>query len=251
MNRIAGLLVSASLLVLVTGCSSFIDPVPKNIYMVKKYNAGNKDNETSIPGGMLSVATIKSIGLSAVEKYFGNTLSPDNAQIEVSAVDLNALKELVEHDIRPDDKLDAEAKLKKVPEGLFYLTISSANNERYALVLNAGSGDVLKISNETQTGVEGIDDPGDRTGSFNPEVSYKFLQEKEALNPKDFRVDRGMFIEAKEAAYYYFISMEDNSLKYLIEVDLTKNKVKGFSKDIMALLTWNGKVFAKLPIKQE
>lgn len=251
MNKLALLFASASLLIFISGCSSFMDPVPKNVFMIKKYNEGNKNNATSITGGVLSVETTKSLGLNAVEKYLGIRLLPDEVQFDVTVVDLNALKELVEHDIRPDEKQNAEESLKEVPEGLFYLTITSPNNERYELVLNAGTGDVLKISNEPQMREVSGGIPSDKTVNSHSEITNKFLQEKEALNPRDFQEDGGLFVEDKKIAYYCFRSIKDNSLKYVIEIDLAKNKITGFNKDIMALLTWNAKVSVKMPSMQE
>ncbi|MFC4812151.1 hypothetical protein [Paenibacillus sp. GCM10023250] len=250
MNRLALLLVSAAFLVAMTGCGSLIDPVPKNVYRVKTFKEGHPNHETAISGGVLSIETAKSLGLNAVEKYLGNRLSPDDARFEVTAVDVQALKELVEQQMRPDEKKQAETKLNEVPEGLFYLTIISPNNERYGLVLNAGTGDVLKISDDTQAGTESAGIPGDKAISAYSELANQFLVEK-GLSSSGLWADGGLFVEAREAAYYCIRSTEDDSLDYLIEVDIAENQVTGFSKDIMAMLTWNAKVFAKAPSMQE
>lgn len=240
MNRLAFILLTFTLLLLMTGCGSLFNPVPKNVVMVKKIKEIDKNNEVSMPGGVLSVETIKSLGLNALGKYFDIQLSPDQVQFEVTVVDINALKGLVEQNIHPDERKDAEAMLKEVPEGLFYLTITSPSKERYELVLNAGTGDVLKISNQnnSNSGLKEFDlDYSNRID--------KFLQEKQGLKSEDIKQVEKMFSENEDT--YVYRNLKDNRLRYVIEVDIPQNKVTGFSKDIMALLTWSAKISAKVP----
>ncbi|MBM7569111.1 hypothetical protein [Paenibacillus sacheonensis] len=248
MNRFALILASAALLLITSGCSSFFEAVPKNVVMVKKYSGVDESSQPLKAGEILSLQTTKSLGLNAVKKYFDKQISEDDVQFELTTVELNALRVLVEHDIRPDVKQDAEAKLKEVPEGLFYLTITFPDNERYELVLNARTGDVLKISNQSQIGDVSAGNSKEMTSHSDSENVNKFLQEKEGLNPKDIK-ETAVFAEGK--ASYYLINIENDSLKYVIEFDTQMNKVMGFSKGIMALLTWGSKVTTKVPTMQE
>ncbi|MCK9862449.1 hypothetical protein [Paenibacillus sp. ATY16] len=237
MNKLACFFLAFALLLLMTGCGSLMNPVPKNVVMVKRIEENNKNNEIAMPRGVLAVESTKSLGLNALEKYFGVRLSADQAQFEVKVVDINALKGLVEQNIQSDERKDAEAMLKEVPEGLFYLTITSTSNQRYELVLNAGTGGVLKISNPNQA--NGLSDL--KTIELDSSTIDKFLQEKQGLKSEELEQVEKMVFENREVTYAYR-NLKDDRVRYVIEEDLKENRITGFSKDIMALLTWTAKL---------
>ncbi|WP_201008669.1 hypothetical protein [Paenibacillus glycanilyticus] len=237
MNKLACFFLAFALLLLMTGCGSLVNPIPKNVLMVKKIEEDNKNDAISMPRGVLAVESTKSLGLNALGKYFGVRLSADQAQFEVRVVDINALKGLVEQNIEPDERKDAEAMLKEVPEGLFYLTITSSSNHRYELVLNAGTGEVLKISNQNQA--NRLSDL--KTFELDSSTIDKFLQEKQGVKSEELEQIEKLIFENREVTYVYR-NLKDDRVRYVIEEDITQNKIKGFSKDIMALLTWTAKL---------
>lgn len=248
MNKLIMVIVCAVFMFLTTGCGGLFNAIEKDTVMVKKIPKEHKSNEVKYEG-VLSQDAVKTLSLNAVNKYFNKKLTIDMVQFELMAIDQKELKDLLDRvaygvDPQPKNnqgfKFDVKTELNKYPNGLFYmtLTLSADHNEVYDIVLNAKDGDVIKIFKADQIPqvVYDVKEPNVIVDGV-IEIANQFIQDKGSyslsdlvLNEKDIRY--GIVAEI------YYMSKDNQSLKYSIMINSRTKQVVGFSKEVMAILSY-------------
>ncbi|NIK75071.1 hypothetical protein FHS15_000169 [Paenibacillus castaneae] len=259
MKRLNRAILCATIIVLLSGCSGYFDTIEKNKVMVKKLNEEQTKGEASY-GDLLSLETVNTLSINAVNKYFDKKLKEDDVQIDIRVVDQENLRHLLENleDAAPRPEgsksilFDTETNLKEVPSGLFYVDLGDKTDStiQYDLVLNARDGKVLQVKEQIAPKV--IVSPKSRV--INPiieidnsdsnrldkviEIATRFIKEKDgstsvnlALGEKSMRWE-GTVVEL-------FIKDEhDESSLYSVFVDINTNTVVGFNRDLMVMLSF-------------
>ncbi|WP_314587211.1 hypothetical protein [Paenibacillus terrigena] len=251
MNKLIRMVICAAfVMVSLTGCESIFNGIAKDKVMVKKITKEPDKNEVQYEG-VLSQDAVKSVSLNAVNKYFDKKLSIDEVQFgELLAVDQAKLKDLLErvekkYKSQPRERqmftfeMDTEAELKKIPSGLFYVTLihDAGYREVFDIVINARDGEVLRINHVEQSPVVYNDVISDSLMDEIHGVANRFIQEKmnEPLSQLTFDKKQIRWDYRPEV---YYLSKTNQMIKYSVQVQMRTKKVAGFSKDVMAFLQY-------------
>jgi|GEM_PF-3389530 len=251
MNKLIRMLIGAAfVMVSLTGCEGIFNGIAKDKVMVKKITKEPNKNEVQYEG-VLSQDAVKTVSLNAVNKYYDKNLTIDDVQFgELLAVDQVKLKDLLDrvekkYKSHPRErqmfafKMDAEAELKKIPSGLFYVTLIHDGDPRevFDIVINARDGEVLRINNVDQSPVVYNDVVSDPLMDEVHGVANRFIQEKmnEPLSQLTFGKKQIRWGFRPEV---YYLNKTNQMIKYSVQVQMGTKQVAGFSKDVMALLQY-------------
>ncbi|OPA73004.1 hypothetical protein BVG16_31090 [Paenibacillus selenitireducens] len=251
MNKLIRMVIGAAFLMMsLTGCEGIFNGIAKDKVIVKKITKEPNKNEVQYEG-VLSQDAVKTVSLNAVNKYYDTKLTIDEVQFgELLAVDQVKLKDLldrVEKKYKSHPrvremftfKMDAEAELKKIPSGLFYVTLihDAGFREAFDIVINASDGEVLRINHVEQSPVVYNDVISDPLMDEIHEVANRFIQEKmnEPLSQLTFDKKQIRWDYRPEV---YYLSKTNQMIKYSVQVQMGTKQVAGFSKDVMALLQY-------------
>lgn len=259
MNKLILVIICASFMILATGCQSVFNTIPKDTVMVKKIIRENENIEAEYEG-VLSQDAVKTLSLNAVNKYFDKNLTMDELQFELAVIDQNKFKVLLDEAeyglvskprpaVIPAEvpKLELNDQIEFGPYsgGLYYATLTKLtdSDEVYDIVLNARDGDVLKavrggetIQNTARSTVEDDLMVKYHMNKVTP-LATEFIQEKGSYPLSDLSLNEGMTRSGGVVELYY-MSKDEDKLKYAVTVDLKRNEIVGFSKDVMALLSY-------------
>lgn len=237
-------------LMLLTGCEGWFNAIPKDKVMVKQIMNENPGIEAEYEG-VLSQETTKTLSLKAINKYFDMNVTMDELKFESMYVDQNKLNDLL-NSPRPQEEpvvyygdktlLDQiyysdKALLDQIPRGLYYVTLTQSMkpNEVYDVVLNAKDGDIVKISRSggKQSRVQEIA----RDKVF--DIANRFIEEEGSYPPSELMLNQDMTRWGMDGeAEVFYTSKDSQTLTYSVTVSFYMNGVSGFSKDIMALLSY-------------
>lgn len=116
------------------------------------------------------------------------------------------------------------------------LTSSEVPEESYDIVLNAKDGDVLKILRSYRESRAMLRYSEEKVF----DLADRFLEEHGNYPLTELTLQLDITRWGSNAELYY--TSEDNkTLKYCVVVNFSSNEVVGFSKDVMALLSYNSK----------
>jgi hypothetical protein len=249
MRRILILMTCVLFIVVVTGCDSLFTAIPKDTVMVKKIMQEKEDNEV-VYEGVLSQDAVKTLSVQAVNHYFDQQLSIDDLQFEIMAVDQNKLKELLKEaessagpvstersaiQVQPQPKFQFQSDISSITGGLYYITLTKSTRPYaiYDIVLNAKDGDVLKVlrSKRESTGA------AVRVQKKVFDIADEFVKAKGSYPLSELTQQINMTYWGASAELYY-TSKDNKFVKYNVMVNNRYDEVDGFTKDIMALLSY-------------
>ncbi|OPH51182.1 hypothetical protein BC351_35625 [Paenibacillus ferrarius] len=245
MRKYMMLLLYSAILVLVTGCQGWFNSFPKDTVMIKKIVQEHKNSEIKYEG-VLSQDAVKTLSVQAVDKYLNKKLALDHAQFEIMAVDQNKLKELLKETSQVAGLVVTQgmsqqqftSDIQAITGGLYYVTLTSSEvpEESYDIVLNAKNGDVLKILRSYRES---------RVMSRYSEkrvfdLTDRFVEEHGSYPLTELTLQLDMTRWGSNVELYY-TSKDNKTLKYCVVVNYSSDAVVGFSKDVMALLSYNSK----------
>ncbi|KPV57670.1 hypothetical protein QJ48_20980 [Paenibacillus sp. A3] len=236
-------------LVLLTGCEGWFKAIPKDKVMVKQIMKENPGIEPEYEG-VLSQETAKTLSLKAINKYYEMNVTMDELRFESMYVDQNKLNDLL-NSPQPKDAvyygdqalLDRIPKglsslLDQIPRGLYYVTLTQSvePNEVYDVVLNAKDGDIVKISRSGGKQSRAQEIVRDNKVF---DIANRFIEEKGSYPLSELTLNQDMTRWGMDGEVKVFYTSKDNqTLKYSVTVSFHMNEVSGFSKDIMALLSY-------------
>ncbi|WP_313641771.1 hypothetical protein MHH52_08060 [Paenibacillus sp. FSL K6-0276] len=259
MNKLILVIICVSFMILATGCESVFNTIPKDTVMVKKIIRENENIEAEYEG-VLSQDAVKTLSLNAVNKYFDENLTMDELQFELEVIDQNKFKVMLNEAEKglvtqagpvvipaevPQLKVNGQIEFASYSGGLYYTTLTKSTDpyEGYLIVLNARDGDVIRAVRRE----EAIQDYARSTMEDDLMVKYhmnkvtplatEFIQDKGSYPLSDLSLNEGMTRSGGVVELYY-MSKDGDKLKYAVTVDLKRNEVVGFSKDVMALLSY-------------
>lgn len=248
MNKLIVVIVFATFMFLTTGCGGLFNAIEKDTVMVKKIPKEHKSNEVQYEG-VLSQDAVKSLSLNAVNKYFNMKLTMDMVQFELMAIDQKEFKDLLDKvsygvvsrpKLNPGFKFDIKTEMDKYPNGLFYMTLalSADRNEVYDIVLNAKDGDLIKILkvNQIPQVVYDVKESNVIVDGL-IEIANQFIQEKGSYPLSELILDEKDIRWGNEAEMYY-MSKDNQSLRYSIVVNSRTKQVVGFNEEVMAMLSY-------------
>lgn len=244
MNKLTLLTLCGVFLILVTGCSNVFNTIPKDTVMVKKISKEHENDEVQYDG-VLSQEAVKTLSLNAVNKYLDEDLTMDELQFELMAIDQNKLRDLLREardDVGPQpvrtqgNELEYQAGVEHISGGLFFTTLTNLTDpdEAYDIVLNARDGDVIKVSRvQTRPNISGS------SAEVNPvtDTAAKFIEAHGSYPLSELSLNENMTRWGTIVELYY-TSEDGNALNYCVMVSLRRNEIVGFSKDVMALLSY-------------
>jgi len=251
MNKLILVMTLAALMIISTGCGNVFDRTPKDTVMVKKITKEKGSNDVEYEG-VLSQDAVKTLSLNAVNKYMDKNLTVDELQFELKAIDQIKLRDLLKEEepgviskperaqvIEQDAQVerDYQAELDHISGGLYFITLTrlSEPDEAYDIVLNANDGEVVKLS---EVGV--VRNPSTSSESAREiviDLANAFIEKKGSYPLAELSLNEGI-IRWGSVVELYYTSKDDKKLRYCIMVNVRQNKVVGFSKDVMALLSY-------------
>ncbi|GIP22247.1 hypothetical protein [Paenibacillus sp. J22TS3] len=248
MNKLILIIIWVSFMILGTGCQGVFDTIPKETVMVKQITRVNETNEVEYEG-ILSRDVVKTLSLNAVNKYFNKNSTMDEFQFELVVIDQTKFKDLLSEaeyapKVKPELRLNDQTEFAPYSGGLYYTTLTKLTDpdEVYDIVLNARDGDVIKVAragklqNFASTREE--DDLLLKYGKDKiTSLAIKFIQDKGSYPLSDLSLNESITRSGGIAELYY-MSKDSDKLKYAVAVNLRQNEVVGFSKDVMALLSY-------------
>ncbi|WP_334077875.1 hypothetical protein [Paenibacillus sanfengchensis] len=252
MNKLILVIICVAFMILATGCQSVFNTIPKDTVMVKKIR--ENDNAEEEYEGVLSQDAVKTLSLNAVNKYFDENLTKDELQFELAVIDQNKFKVMLNEAEKslvhipatvPELKVNDQIDFASYSSGVYYTTLTKSTdpNEGYLIVLNAKDGDVIRAVRRRET----IQD--DARPTMEEDLLLKYFIKKFTTLATEFIRDKGSYplseLTLKEditrsggVVEFYYMSKDGDKLKYVVTVDLKRNEIVGFSKDVMALLSY-------------
>lgn len=251
MNRLILVIIFASFMILGTGCQGVFDTIPKETVMVKQIVRVNETNEAEYEG-ILSQDAVKTLSLNAVNKYFDENLTMDELQFELMVIDQNKFKVLLSEAeygivskarsaevpaVVPELKLNDQTEFAPYSGGLYYTTLTKLTDpdEVYDIVLNARDGYVIKVVRAGT--IRNFSSNNEKDKETVIALATKFIQDKGSYPLSDLSLNEGV-IRWGSVVELYYMSKDGDKLKYAVSVNLRRNEVVGFSKDVMALLSY-------------
>ncbi|GIO85593.1 hypothetical protein J25TS5_25250 [Paenibacillus faecis] len=253
MNKLILVIICGAFMILATGCQSVFNTIPKDTVMVKKIIREN-DNAEEEYEGVLSQDAVKTLSLNAVNKYFDENLTRDELQFELAVIDQNKFKVMLNEAEKglvhmpatvPELKVNDQIDFASYSSGVYYTTLTKSTdpNEGYLIVLNAKDGDVIRAVRRRET----IQD--DARSTMEEDLLVKYYMEKITPLATEFIRDKGSYplseltlnediTRSGGVVELYYMSKDRNKLKYVVTFDLKRNEIVGFSKDVMALLSY-------------
>lgn len=236
-------------LMLLTGCEGWFNAIPKDKVMVKQIMNENPGIEPEYEG-VLSQETAKTLSLKAINTYYEMNVTLDELRFESMYVDQNKLIDLLNSPLPQEEPVvygdkalpdripeGQSSLLDQIPRGLYYVTLTQSvkPNEVYDVVLNAKDGDIVKISRSggKQSRVQEIA----RDKVF--DIANRFIQKKGSYPLSELTLNQDMTRWGMDGETEVFYTSKDKrTLTYSVTVSFHMNGVSGFSKDIMALLSY-------------
>lgn len=226
---------------LLAGCSSWYNPYPKNTVMVKRLEA--KEHFKVQDDALLSEETIKSLGINAVNKYFGHQLSKDNVEFELLSLEYNDIKKLL---ASATSYLDLDQnildsyieQLNKASSGLYFITISNLFNEYdvYGITINPINGEILGATMVKNFADVRLSEKNARVDDEKLiQLAKQFVDEKELINTTIDASQIRVYQTMNGLSELYYIS-EDRQVLFHCTINYVENKVVDFSKDVMAAI---------------
>lgn len=247
MNKLILVIIFASFMILGTGCQGVFDTIPKETVMVKQIIRVNETNEAEYEG-VLSQDAVKTLSLNAVNKYFDENLTMDEFQFELVVIDQNKFEVLLSEAeygivskarpaVIPELKLNDQTEFSPYSGGLYYTTLTKLTDpdEVYDIVLNARDGDVIKVVRAGT--IRNFSSISEEDKEKAIALATKFIQDKGSYPLSDLSLNEGV-IRWGSVVELYYMSKDGDKLKYAVNVNLRRNEVVGFSKDVMALLSY-------------
>ena len=257
MNRLILVIICMSFMILATGCQSVFNTIPKDTVMVKKIIRENENAEEEYEG-VLSQDAVKTLSLNAVNKYFDENLTKDELQFELAVIDQNKFKVMLNEaekglvvmptgvpEVVPKLKVNDQIDFASYSSGVYYTTLTKSTdpNEGYLIVLNAKDGDIIRAVRRRET----IQD--DARSTVEDDLLVKYYMNKVAPLATEFIRNKGSYplseltlnedmTRSGGVVELYYMSKDGDKLKYAVTADLKRNEIVGFSKDVMALLSY-------------
>ncbi|WP_289355583.1 hypothetical protein [Paenibacillus sp. S-12] len=237
-------------LVLLTGCEDWFNAIPKDKVMVKQIMKENPGIEPEYEG-VLSQETAKTLSLQAINKYYEMNVTMNELRFESVYVDQNKLNDLL-NSPRPQEEpvvyygdkvlpdqiyYRDKALLDQIPRGLYYVTLTQSvkPNEVYDVVLNAKDGDIVKISRSGGKQSRAQEIARDKVF----DIANRFIQEEGSYPLSELTLNQDMTRWGMDGEAEVFYTSKDNqTLTYSVTVSFHMYGVSGFSKEIMALLSY-------------
>lgn len=223
---------------LLSGCSGFYNPIPKDTVMVKQLEAYEEFKVKD--DALLSEETIKILSLNAVGKYFDHPMDLANVNIEMYYMDNDELKMLLANKTSYLN-LDREildvyvSQLNKISHGLYFAQITNVFNEYdfYVITINPINGDILGASN--------VDYPDVKMNDKRLTDEELIQQVKQFIEQKQIVEDQ---IDYSKITVHHrtngfsemFYMSEDGLVIFRVAINRNTNKVLDFSKDILAAI---------------
>lgn len=250
MKKLILIILSAVFLIVMTGCEGWFNKIPKDTVMVKKITHENKGNEVEYEG-VLSQDAVKTLSLNAVNKYYDESLSMDKLQFQLMTVDQKKINDLM-NEVEPRASLQQtkepqkiefnnKTELDHISGGLYYVTWTRSDNKYniYDVVLNARDGDVMRISRLVDTSKPTSSDSNERAKIF--DIVDRFVKNKGSYPSTELSQRQDMIRWGNSAVEFYYTSKDSDTIKYCVTINVRTGEISGFSKDVMALLSYYSK----------
>ncbi|MBH5320921.1 hypothetical protein I6N90_24350 [Paenibacillus sp. GSMTC-2017] len=265
MRTLNMIVLCAALMIMLTGCGGYFNKVEKNKVMVKKISEEQVTEEISY-GDTLSLGTVNTLSINAVNKYFDKKFKEDDVKIDIRVVDqqnLRYLFENVEYGAAPQPEgnksivFDTQAMLKEVPSGLFYVDLGSVADfpsqyeykYEYDLVLSAKDGKVLQIKEQINPQQVGIRQEKQQMNTreviFTRESieevidnGTRFVKEELGLTTVQPLSGKEMIRWNGSVVELFFKDEQNESVIASVFVDTHTNKIVGFNRGLMAVLSF-------------
>lgn len=253
MKRLHIAFLYAIILALMSGCSGYFNNIDKNKVMVKTISKEQTKEEVSY-GDLLSLETVNTLSVNAVNKYFDKKLKEEDVQIDLKVVDQEDLRHLfvrLEYGVAPrpegNKSIDLEAKLKEVPSGLFYVNLGVITDStiQYNLVINARDGNVLQVKQQINPQVV-QEKQHTRVEAYNRESikmdkvidsAERFVKEKAGLTSISPQSGEDSMRWRDTVVELFFKDEHNESFIYSVLVDMNTNTVMGFNKGLLVMLS--------------
>ncbi|QJD83842.1 hypothetical protein [Cohnella herbarum] len=244
MNKLKLFIICSAFLIMLTGCNGLYHAIDKDTVMVKKITKEHTSGKVEYEG-VLSEDAMITISLNAINKYFGNNLTPDDIVSELALMKQQEIKlmlaDLTKKYNRLNQKFLVEYKsqLSKVPAGIYFVYIANKYDpsDAYSVAVNPRDGDVVSISSnfvkmntEKQNKLK-----WDQTEL--KKIADEFVKGMNDIRVSDLVLDVNEDVkEWGGAAELFYKSKEDQSIALCVSIDMSSKQVIGFYKDIMAVL---------------
>ncbi|WP_028594576.1 hypothetical protein [Paenibacillus assamensis] len=259
MNKLNLVMMCVLLMIVGTGCEGVFDTIPKETVMVKSIDRASEANGAEYEG-VLSQDTVKTLSLNAVNKYFDENVTLKEIQFEMEFINKNKFKALISEAeyglipavipapgsvVKPTEVpkflINVQTELDSYSGGLYYTTLTtlSDSSKAYDIVLNARNGDIVKVTRaDTLRNISGARQKDKKEIIA---LAEAFIQEKESYPLSELSLNEDITRWGSVVELYY-MSKDDKKLIYTISVNLRRNEVIGFSKDVMALLSYYSRI---------
>ncbi|MBB6672117.1 hypothetical protein [Cohnella nanjingensis] len=234
--RTAAIACCAALMLIMTGCGAFYQPIEKDTVMVRKINK-QQPNPPAAYEGILSAEAVKTLSVSAMAKYLDLHAKKEELSFEVLSVDAPSINQALAN--LNGLQGDARTKMSGGPEAeplmkspVYFVTISYKDHvaERITAILQAETGEVLGIAvNDYRASV--VQEPSKPSKTQIKQIADDYLRQighdVSNLEMDDVYASYGMI-----SAFYYRAKGSKRIVVNLL-VDMRSQKVISYMKDEM------------------
>ncbi|WP_141097542.1 hypothetical protein [Paenibacillus aquistagni] len=215
------------------------DTIPKDTVMVKKIT--REDDEAKYEG-VLSQEAVKSLSLNAIHKYLGEKLTKDEVQFDLKVIDQVTFEKMMTYDslipqpvVLPKFQLNDQTEWNQISVGLYYITLTSLteSGEVYNVILNAQDGDVLKLIFQEQI-IRTFENKTEDEIQKGIVAAKTFIREKGSYQLSDLSLNDKMTTRRGNVLELFYTNKKRDKIEYAVTVNVSQNKVIGFSKGVMA-----------------
>ncbi|RUS45953.1 hypothetical protein [Cohnella sp. AR92] len=228
---------------LLSGCG-FYSGVEKDKVMVKKIETSASSPPVQYEG-TLSEGAYETLGLNAINSFYGHNLTSEDILMEGSGLDLQQIKAIIASTQASSDPgnsflVQYKDQLSRVEQGVYLANIVNKyeREDAYGVVFNAKNGEVLGLYrlrsssttlDKTKT-VLGMEELKEKAGQSLPSVSDAAAGELELVDESIVSDDR--------ITEFDYRSKESGSVVLSLLLDRSTGELDGYYKDIMSVIQY-------------
>lgn len=225
--------------VLLSGCSSYYQSIPKDTVMVKKIAQVSSENKIKNPG-VLSEETVKTLSLNAINKLFDTNFSFEDVNIQANLFDLKQIKSMLYSflgDSDVDPLVQYKTELSTISNGLFSVSVTNQYTAQvqYTIMIDATNGDVLEV--QKYVGSHASNNTGVATSDEIIGTAKQLLGQIEGIDLLDYEQPR--ILKERKQALVVFENKKTKNDGVILSFDVKTKELWSYSKDITTILSYS------------
>lgn len=228
-------------LLLVSGCSSYYQSIPKDTVMVKKIAQVEPEKKVENPG-VLSEDTVKTLSLNAINKFYNTNFSFEDVSLQVNFFDLKQVKNMLYSflgDSDVDPLVQYKTELSNISSGLYSVSVTNqyTSQVEYATMVNATNGDVLEVQ---KYGINRSDDDKSNNSTSKDEALARAKQVLDQMENMDIlELGQPKILKSGRYSLVFYEDKKTQNDGIVFSFDSKSKELWSYSKGITTILSYS------------